>query len=433
MTTIVLVGTLDTKGEEYRYACDRLRALGAEPLVVDTGILGDPAFRPDVTSAEVATAAGVSLERLRTGRDRGAAITAMARGASIVLGGLLAAGRLDGVLALGGSGNTTIASAACRQLPFGVPKLILSTMTAGDVRGFVGSSDLVLAASVVDIAGLNRLSRTVISNAAAAIAGMAAAPPAAGEGGARPMIAASMIGLTTRAVTAARQRLESLGYEVIVFHMTGAGGATMESLLDQGIFDGVIDLTTSELADELGGGICSAGTGRLRAAARRGIPQVVAPGGLDMINFGRRETVPARYAGRAMHAHNSEITLVRTSAAECEELGRWLGERLAGGAGTSARQVILMPLGGLSAIDVPGQPLHEPRADAALLEAIRTFADPDRVRLVDVEGNLDRPEVGALAADLLADLLAGSRLADAAPDGGSTAPSSHSGDAPCTP
>ena len=306
-------------------------------------------------------------------------------------------------------------------------------MTAGDVRGFVGASDLVLAASVVDIAGLNRLSRTVISNAAAAIAGMATAPPAAREAGAHPMIAASMIGLTTQAVTAARQRLESFGYEVVVFHMTGAGGATMESLIDQGIFAGVVDLTTSELADELGGGICSAGTGRLRSAALRGIPQVVAPGGLDMINFGRRETVPARYASRVTHAHNSEITLVRTSAAECQELGHWLTERVTSGAGTRARPVILMPSGGLSAIDVPGQPLHDPRADAALRKAIRASADPDRVRLVDVEGNLDRPQVGALAADLLAELLAGPRLTAAVPDGGPPVPPPHPGDDPCTP
>jgi uncharacterized protein (UPF0261 family) len=404
VTTIVLVGTLDTKGEEYRYARDRLAGLGAATLVVDTGILGEPAFRPDVSSAEVAAAAGRTLAGLRAGHDRAAAVAAMATGATRVLHELLGDGRLDGVLAMGGSGNTTIASTAFRGLPFGVPKLILSTMTAGDVRRFVGDSDLVLAASVVDIAGLNRLSRTVIGNAAAAIAGMAAAPPAPGGGG-RPMIAASMIGLTTRAVTAARQRLESLGYEVVVFHMTGSGGATMESLIGQGLFAGVLDLTTSELADELGGGICSAGPGRLTAAARHGIPQVVAPGGLDMINFGRPDTVPARYAGRAIHAHNSEITLVRTSAAECRELGRWLAGRVAGEAGTHARPVILLPSGGLSAIDIPGQPLHDAAADAALLAAVREHADASRVRLAEAAGNLDRPQTGVLAADLLAGLL----------------------------
>lgn len=407
MTTIVLVGTLDTKGDEYRYARDRLHELGLDTLVVDTGILGEPAFRPDVSSADVAAAASTQLEELRAVNDRAAAVATMAEGAAFVLGGLLDSGRLDGVLAMGGSGNTTIASAAFRCLPFGVPKLILSTMTAGDVRGFVGASDLMLAASVVDIAGLNRLSRTVIGNAAAAIAGMAATP-AASDDRDHPMIAASMIGLTTQAVTAARQRLESLGYEVVVFHMTGSGGATMEALIDQGLFAGVLDLTTSELADELGGGICSAGPGRLRAATRRGIPQVVAPGGLDMINFGRPETVPARYAGRVTHAHNSEITLVRTSPAECQELGRWLAERLADDAGPGAepRQVILMPSGGLSAIDAPGQPLHDAEADATLLETVRAHANPGQVRLVDVEGNLDRPEAGTLAADLLAGLLA---------------------------
>jgi uncharacterized protein (UPF0261 family) len=325
-------------------------------------------------------------------------------------------------------------------------------MTAGNIRGFVGESDLVLAASVVDIAGLNRISRLVIANAAAAVAGMVTAPPAA-AGEARPLIAASMIGLTTRAVTAARQRLEQLGYEVVVFHMTGAGGVTMESLIDRGEVIGVLDLTTSELANELGGGICSAGPGRLTAAARRGIPQVVAPGGMDMINFGRSETVPDRYAGRVIHAHNSEITLVRTSVAESAELGRRLVRRVSGdesspASGTPAAEpagkrgaaaglpVVLLPSGGLSAIDEEGHPFHDAAADRELLDVIRSTADPGRVRIVNVTGNIDRPEVGVMAADLLHELvLARDEPARAAspralPDG---AQSTTPGGPPCTP
>jgi uncharacterized protein (UPF0261 family) len=439
VSTVVLVGSLDTKGEEYRFARDRLRGLGVDTLVVDTGVIGRPAFDPEIGAAEVAAAAGTGLERLRATADRAGALAAMGRGTAVILGRLRAEGRLDGVFALGGSGNTTVAATAFRTLPLGVPKLILSTMTAGDIRGFVGGSDLVMAASVVDIAGLNRISRTVIGNAAAAIAGMVAAmvaaPPGGGPGGRddmrRPLIAASMIGLTTRAVTAARHRLEQLGYEVIVFHATGAGGATMESIIGQGLVAGVLDLTTSELADELGGGICSAGPGRLRAAARHGVPQVVAPGGLDMINFGRPDTVPERYAGRRRHVHNGEITLVRTTVAESAELGRQLAERVsepaavefarepAGGSTdqfAGPRQVILLPSGGLSAIDAEGHPFHDADADAALTAAVRASADPARVRVVDVTGNIDRAEVGSLAANLLHELIA-----------------TRSGGPPCTP
>ena len=439
MSTVVLVGSLDTKGEEYRFARDRLRALGVDTLVVDTSVVGRPVFETEIGAAEVAAAAGTGLEQLRAAADRAGALAAMGRGAAVILARLRAEGRLDGVFALGGSGNTTVAATAFRTLPLGVPKLILSTMTAGDIRGFVADSDLVMAASVVDIAGLNRISRAVIGNAAAAIAGMvsalAAAPPGGGEDILRPLIAASMIGLTTRAVTAARHRLEQLGYEVIVFHMTGAGGATMESIIGQDLVAGVLDLTTSELADELGGGICSAGPGRLRAAARLGVPQVVAPGGLDMINFGRPGTVPERYAGRRLHVHNSEITLVRTSAAESAELGRRMAERVsepaarefagepAGATRASSpggvagqRQVILLPSGGLSAIDAEGHPFHDADADAALAAAVRASADPARVRVVDVAGNIDRAEVGSLAANLLHELIA-----------------ARSGGPPCTP
>lgn len=413
MTSVVLVGSLDTKGDEYGFARDQLRSLGAGTVVVDTGVMGAPAFQPDITAAEVAAAAGTDLTTLRRTGSRITALNAMGRGATAVLGRLLAEQRLDGALALGGSGNTTVAATAFRSLPLGVPKIIVSTMTAdGNLRDFVGDSDLVMAASVVDIAGLNRISRTVIGNAAAAIVGMAAAPTPGVADGDRPLIAASMIGLTTRVVTAARRRLEELGYEVVVYHMTGAGGAAMEALISRGLVAGVLDLTTSELADEIGGGVCSAGPGRLRAASQHGIPQVVAPGGLDMINFGGRGTVPERYSQRIIHSHSSEITLVRTSAEESAELGRWLVERISSrgtSAGTCPEPVILLPSGGLSAIDVDGHAFRDAHADAALSTAVRAAARSGGVRVVDVDGNIDRPEVGVLAADLLHQLIVGNR------------------------
>jgi uncharacterized protein (UPF0261 family) len=408
MSTVVLVGSLDTKGAEYRFARDRLSDLGIGTVVIDTGVLGDPAFEPGIPAAEVAAAAGTSLAELRARGDRGTALAAMSRGAATLLSGLRGSGRLDGVLALGGSGSTTVAAAAFRTLPLGIPKLIVSTMTAGNLREFVGDSDLIMAAPVVDIAGLNRITRTVIANAAAAMAGMVSAPRLSDPAD-RPVVVASMIGLTTRAVTTARDRLERLGYEVIVFHMTGAGGAAMESFIASGDVAGVLDLTTSELADELGGGICSAGPGRLTAAVERGIPQVVAPGGLDMINFGRPGTVPARYASRVLHQHNSEITLVRTSAAESAELGRILAERVTRPATSGdhgSRPVILLPSGGLSAIDTAGHAFHDAEADAALRTSVRASTDPSRARIVDVAGDLDRAETGTLAADLLHELIA---------------------------
>jgi uncharacterized protein (UPF0261 family) len=405
MTTIVLVGSLDTKGEEYAYARDRLRDLGLGTLLVDTGTLGEPTVAPDVTASEVAAAGGARLDDLRRLGDRGSMQAAMIAGATGVVQRLHAEGRLDGVLALGGSNNTSTAAAVFRSLPVGVPKLILTTMAVVDVRRLVGASDLVLAASVVDIAGLNHISRVVIANAAAAVAGMAMAPPRPSDED-KPLVACSMIGLTTRAVSGGRRRLEELGYEVVVFHMTGLGGPAMEELIAGGSVAGVLDLTTSELADELFGGVCSAGPGRLGSAARLAVPQVVAPGGLDMINFGRPETVPARFAGRVTQVHNAEVTLVRTNPAECTELGQLLVERVsAGGKGAAGRPVIMLPTGGFSAIDAAGQPFYDPEASVALADAVRKHADRIRVRVVDVEGNLDRPDVGRTAAELLHELI----------------------------
>ena len=417
MTTVVLMGSLDTKGEEFGYARHCIRELGANTIMIDTGTLGAPTVAPDVPASAVAEAGGANLDELRAAGDRASMLTAMIDGATAIVKNLYADGSLDAAFGLGGSNNTAVAAAVFRTLPLGVPKLILTTMAAGNVRRIVGASDLMLAASVVDIAGLNHVSRVVIANAAAAVTGMAQAktPPAPGAN--RPVVACSMIGLTTRAVTAGRRRLEELGYEVVVFHMTGVGGIAMEDFIDTGSVVGVLDLTTSELADELQDGICSAGPGRLTSAARHGVPQVVAPGGLDMINFGPAETLPSRLAGRVTHVHNAEVTLVRTNAAECAELGRRIAERAQGGredgAGASTETdrlpttcaIVLLPSGGLSAIDVAGQSFHDPTASAALADAVRAHATPGRLRIVDIEGNLDQPAVGVAAANLLHELI----------------------------
>jgi uncharacterized protein (UPF0261 family) len=366
MATVVLLGTLDTKGHEYAFLRERVVEHGVEVLVIDAGILGPPLTPPDIGRDEVAEAAGGNVAALVAGNDRGAAIDVMARGAAEIVTRLHAQGRLDGILGLGGSGNSTIIAQAMRALPVGVPKLLVSTVASGDTRPYVGAVDIAMMYSVVDIAGVNRISAQIMTNAAAMIAGGAKArvPELGAE---RPLIGASMFGVTTPCVTAARERLEELGYEVLVFHATGAGGQSMEALARAGYLAGVLDATTTELADELVGGVLSAGPHRLEAAGERGLPQVVSLGALDMVNFGPRESVPTRFGDRNLYVHNATVTLMRTTAEECLELGRQVGRKLSAAIGPI---VLFVPLRGVSAIAVAGQVFHDADADAALLRGL---------------------------------------------------------------
>ncbi|HEY2320634.1 MAG TPA: Tm-1-like ATP-binding domain-containing protein, partial [Solirubrobacteraceae bacterium] len=353
--TVVLVGTLDTKGHEYAYLRERIHALGASTVLVDAGVLGEPQVPADVTREEVARAGGADHAELARAGDRGEAMTAMGRGAGAVLERLHADGRLQGTASVGGSGNASVAAAAMRGLPVGVPKLIVSTLASGDTRPYVGASDVTMMYSVVDIAGINRISARILGNAAGAIAGMAGAPAPPVEED-RALVAATMFGVTTPCVDHARARLEELGYEVIVFHATGTGGRSMEALAHAGYFAGVLDATTTELADELVGGVLSAGPDRLEAVGAAGIPQVVSLGALDMVNFGPRDTVPERFAGRTLHVHNPTVTLMRTTAEENARLGRTIACKLNGAASPT---VLFVPLGGVSAIDIDGQPFRD--------------------------------------------------------------------------
>ncbi|MFM7246228.1 MAG: Tm-1-like ATP-binding domain-containing protein [Actinomycetota bacterium] len=396
MASVVLIGTLDTKGAEYGFVRERLHAAGVDTILVDCGTAGAPVIEPDVSAAEVAAAVGADLAALTAAGDRGDAVTTMARGAAAVALRLHGEGRLDGLLAIGGSGGTSIASAAARALPIGVPKLIVSTMAASDTRPIIGESDLILAASVVDVAGLNSLSRRILANVAAAMAGMVAQP--ALEGGAdRPLVAASMFGVTTPSVTQAREQLEASGYEVLTFHMTGTGGRSMESLIDGGFVAGVLDVTTTELCDELVGGVLSAGPDRLTAAGRRGIPQAVSLGALDMVNFGPRETVPAAFDDRTLYVHNDQITLMRTTPAECAALGREVAEKLSAATGPTA---LFVPLRGVSMIAVEGGPFHDPAADAALFAAVREGVGPN-VELIELDLDVNDPAFSRAMADWL--------------------------------
>jgi uncharacterized protein (UPF0261 family) len=372
------VAALDTKGDEARLVRDTIAARGQPVLVVDTGVMADPGFAPDVPAADVAAAGGTSLDALRQKGDRGEAIAAMARGAAAVAARLHGEGRLDGIVGLGGSAGTAVVSSAMRALPVGVPKVLVSTVASGNVAPYVGTQDIALLYSGVDVAGINRLSRAVLTNAAGAVCGAVeaaqalAAQPAGAE---KPLLAASMFGNTTKLVDSARAIFEGRGYEVLVFHATGSGGQTMESLIRDGFIQGSYDVTTTEWADQLCGGVFDAGPTRLDAAGERGIPQVVAPGCLDMVNFGAEETVPERYRAdpaRKFYVWNPQVTLMRTTPEENARLGAILAEKANAARGPVQ---IFLPLRGVSILDSVTEEGPQlfwwPEADKALFDAIK--------------------------------------------------------------
>ncbi|MCU1421209.1 MAG: hypothetical protein JWN36_860 [Microbacteriaceae bacterium] len=403
--TVVLVGTLDTKGAEYRLMAERLAEHGVAVVTLDAGIREPHGFAGAIEFDQhaVSAAAGTTVAALREANDRGAAVTAMGEGAAAIVRDLNERGALDGVLALGGSGGSSIAARAVRDLPVGLPKLIVSTMASGDVSPYVGATDVTLMYSVVDIAGINQVSRAVLGNAAAAIAAMAGAHAARGEANHddRPLVGASMFGVTTPAVDAARERLEELGYEVLVFHATGSGGRALEALARSGMLAGVLDLTTTELADELVGGVLTAGPDRLTAAGESGVPQVVSLGALDMVNFGPESTVPERFADRQFFVHNATVTLMRTTAEENAELGAIVGAKLAG----RPNAVLVIPRGGVSALDAEGMPFRDEAADAALFGAV--LAAADGIPVIDSEANINDPALARQAAERLHELIGG--------------------------
>jgi uncharacterized protein (UPF0261 family) len=403
--TVVLVGTLDTKGREYAFLAERLREREVDVLLVDAGIVGEPLTQPDVTRQEVAQAAGSDVAALAAAGDRGAAIETMARGAAEVVKRLHGDGKLDAIGGLGGSGGSALVTQAMRELAIGVPKLMVSTVASGDTSPYVGSVDVTMMYSVVDIAGVNRVSARIMTNAAGALAGMARATvPDLGDE--RPIVVASMFGVTTAAVTTARERLEELGYEVLVFHQTGAGGGSMEKLLEAGFAVGSLDVTTTEFCDQVAGGVLAAVPERLESAGRAGLPQVVSLGALDMVNFGPRDTVPERFEDRNLYVHNPTITLMRTTAEEMAELGRRIAERLNG---TTGPTVLFVPLRGVSAIDVDGQPFRDAEADEALFAALRERVDTSRVELVEVDADVNDPAFAIAMADRLHELIGAAR------------------------
>lgn len=405
MPTVVLVGTLDTKGLEYAYLADRIRENGVDVVLVDAGIVGAPLAAPDVTREAVAAAAGADVRALADAGDRGAAVETMARGAAEIVKQLHADGRLDAIGGLGGSGGSSIATYAMRQLPIGVPKLMVSTVASGDTSPYVGSVDVTMMYSVVDIAGVNSISAKIMTNAAAALAGMATAtvPPLGDE---KPLITASMFGVTTAAVTTARERLEELGYEVLVFHQTGAGGGSMEALIEAGFIAGSLDVTTTEFCDLVAGGVLQAVPDRLESAGRRGIPQVVSLGALDMVNFGPLETVPERYRDRNLYVHNPTITLMRTTPDECREIGRIIAGKLNAATGPTE---LFVPLRGVSAIATEGQVFHDAEADEALFDTIRELVDTSKVVVHEIDADVNDPDFALAMANRLHELIEAAR------------------------
>ena len=393
---ILLIGTLDTKGPEYAFVRELIHARGHKTFVVDLSVLGEPAFTPDVGASQVAAAGGASLADLRANGDRGAAVDAMTAGARAITRELYARGTITGVLGLGGGGGTTMITAAMRELPVGVPKLMVSTMASGNTSPYVDVKDITMMYSVVDIAGLNPLSRRILANAAGAVCGMAEQPLAPAQD--KPLIAATMFGVTTPCVTEARKQLEAAGYEVLVFHATGSGGRAMEGLIADGYFAGVLDVTTTEWADEVVGGVLTAGPTRLSAAAAKGVPQVVSVGALDMVNFGAADTVPEKFRDRTLYRHNATVTLMRTTAEECAEIGRRIAEKLNAATGPVT---LFLPLRGVSMIDAEGQPFYDADADAALFASLKRHVAA-KVRVVEIDAHInDSAFAGALVDELL--------------------------------
>lgn len=400
---LVILGTLDTKGVEFKFIRDIANKEGVQTLVINTGIVGEPYFTPDYSSEQVAEYAGEQLANLRQKADRGYAISSIMQGAAKLLAELYAQGKVAGIISLGGSAGTTIAAHVMQALPIGLPKLIVSTVASGDTRPYVKEKDITLMYSVVDISGINSISNKILTNATYAILGMLKAKYQELKTK-KPLIAASMFGVTTPCVTVAREYLESQGYEVLVFHATGAGGMAMESLIQAGFIKGVLDVTTTELADELVGGVLSAGPERLTMAAAKGIPQVVSVGALDMVNFGPIATVPEKFTQRKLYQHNATITLMRTTIEENKALGEIIADKLNQ---TTGKTALYLPLKGVSLIDTVGQVFYGPEEDQVLFAKIKEKLNLELIELHELDLDINNPEFALAMAKRLVAMIEG--------------------------
>ena len=398
--TVVITGTLDTKGREFAFLKELIEKEGLETLVIDFGVMGEPAFPPDITRQEVARAGGGDLTSLAFGEHKDEAMRIMAAGRAVVVRRRFDQGRLDGIIGMGGGGGTSLSTMAMRTLPVGIPKVMVSTLGGGDVSAYVGTRDITFMPSIVDVAGFNHISRLIYANAAGAIAGMVKmnAPKVNDE---KPLVAASMFGNTTLAVDRARSVLEAHGYEVLVFHATGTGGRTMEGLIADGHIAASLDITTTELADEVCGGVLSAGPERCLAASRHGIPAVLVPGCVDMANFWAMDTGPEKYKSRKLYQWNPNVTLLRTNVEENIRIGEMIA---AAANAATAPGVILIPLRGVSQLDCPGGEFWDPQADRACFEAIKHNLKPG-IPVIEMDNNINDSEFADRAAQTLLDML----------------------------
>jgi len=398
--SILIIGTFDTKAEELNFVKDQILATGQKVLTLDVGVLQPSPDYVDISNEKVAAAGGRPIYELVSRRDRGQAVAVMAQGAAKITRELFDRGEISGVISLGGGSGTVIGTRAMRTLPLGIPKVMVSTMASGNVRLYVGISDICMIHSVVDISGLNRVTKKILGNAAAAVCGMVEEEEDLSLDG-RPLIAVSMFGVTTPCVTEARKILEEKGYEVLVFHANGPGGMAMEQLIAEGHIQAVLDISTTELADELRGGKCSAGPNRLEKAGEMGIPQVVVPGAMDMVNY-FPDAIPAQFRNRLFHVHNPATTLMRTDEEENRQLAEIMAKKLSPARGPV---VVYIPLRGFSAIDAPGQPFFFPEANRAFIAALRTNL-PSRIPVMEKDMHINDPSFARELAKALLDLLA---------------------------
>ena len=403
MKTIAVAGTFDTKGKEFLYVKELIEELGLKTYMINTGVF-DSEIEVDVSNKEIAKEAGYDIEDIVSRRDRAMATEALSKGMEMLIPRLYAEGKFDGIISFGGSGGTSLVTPAMRALPIGVPKMMVSTMASGNVSQYVGTSDIIMMPSIVDVAGLNKISKTIFKNAVLAIAGMVGMADKIKkvEEDEKPLIAATMFGVTTPCVDFAKEYLEERGYEVLVFHATGTGGKTMESLIDAGFFKGVLDITTTEWCDEIVGGVLGAGPNRLEAAGRNHVPQVVSVGALDMVNFGPIDTIPEKFKSRNLYKHNPTVTLMRTTVEENIKFGQKIAEKLNASFG---KTVLILPLKGVSMIDAPGQPFYGSKEDEALFDTLKNNIDKDKVNIVEMDNNINEKAFAQRAAEELIKML----------------------------
>ena len=400
MKTIAIAGTFDSKGAEYLYVKKLIESFGVKTFTIHIGVF-EPEFKPDVSNREVATAVQANIDEIVQKRDRALATEILSKGIEVLLPKLYERGKFDGILSFGGSGGTALITPAMRKLPIGVPKVMVSTMASGNTEPYVGTSDIVMIPSIVDVAGLNVISTKIFDNAVFAILGMVNYNHEIVTEK-KPLVAATMFGVTTPCVTFAREYLEARGYEVLIFHATGTGGKAMENLIESGFIQGVLDLTTTEWCDELVGGVLSAGPNRLEAAGKKGIPQVVSVGALDMVNFGAMDTVPVAFLNRNLYKHNPSVTLMRTSEAENLALGKIIAEKLNKATGAT---VLMLPLLGVSGIDMENQPFYGPDEDRVLFDTLRSNIDKNIVDLEEFDLHINDKLFAETAAQKLIDLM----------------------------